>query len=269
MKRFLRIITVTISIGVLMLFCSCMHTGGVIDVIQSAEPETSRVTSTKETKTTSIKTTKTEKTTSIDEKTTEKATEADTEAETESEEVESAENNKYFDLIDMDGFRDSLGTYHVIIKILAKKDVQANCTVIAYDDAGNVVEKSEDDIVLTEGEENFFELTFENDIKQLQLQDRLTFKNDSFLTGVRKGVEMVQYNKSGEYLYITFKQNVDKLDGFEKYKILLYNDDKIVGTESSYFCLETENLIGKDSTDIAEIWVWGTDFDRIEYYYEP
>ena len=267
MKRFIRIITVTISIGALMLFCSCMHTGGVIDIIQSAEPETSRVTSTKATKSTKAKSTKSEKTTSADEtKEKEKATNPDKEIDENEQDLEA---NDYYDIIDYGAYVDSLGYQHGIVKVLGKENVRACGTIILYDEAGNIVEKSDDEIVLTKGEENFFEFTFEHDISNLESEERVIFKEDSFFNGERNGVEMVQYNQSGENLYIAFKQNVDELGGFEKFKILLYNGDKLVGSEIGFFNVYTDNLLGKGSTDIAELWVWGTDFDRIEYYYEP
>ena len=89
------------------------------------------------------------------------------------------------------------------------------------------------------------------------------------MTGERNTVEMVQYNQTGDDLYITFKQNVDNLDYFAKFKLLFYKDDKIVDTEDGYFSTCVENLNGNGATDEAKIWAYGTDYDRIEYIFEP
>ena len=89
------------------------------------------------------------------------------------------------------------------------------------------------------------------------------------MTGERNTVEMVQYNQTGDDLYITFKQNVDNLDYFAKFKLLFYKDDKIVDTEDGYFSTCVENLNGNGATDAAKIWAYGTDYDRIEYIFEP
>jgi len=157
----------------------------------------------------------------------------------------------------------------VIHKVLAKKDVSVSATLLAYGADGNVMEKSSDDIVLTVGQNNFFHYSFEGDISSANIQANAQAKKDSFMTGERNAVEMVQYNQTGDDLYITFKQNVDELDYFAKFKLLFNKGDKIVDTEDGYFSTYAENLNGKGSTDVASIWVYGTDFDRIEYVYEP
>lgn len=86
-------------------------------------------------------------------------------------------------------------------------------------------------------------------------------KKDSFMTGERNAVEMVQYNMSGDDLYVTFEQTGDELGSFAKFKLLFYKGDQIVDTEDGYFNIYAENLNGKGSTDVASIWVYGTDFD--------
>ena len=89
------------------------------------------------------------------------------------------------------------------------------------------------------------------------------------MTGERNAVEMVQYNQTGDDLFITFKQNVDELDYFAKFKLLFYKGDKIVDTEDGYFNIYAENLNGNGATDVAKIWAYGIDYDRIEYIFEP
>lgn len=151
----------------------------------------------------------------------------------------------------------------------AKKDVSVSAMLLAYGTDGNVMGKSSDDIVLTAGQNNFFRYSFEGDISSANIQADAQAKKDYFMTGERNTVEMVQYNQTGDDLYITFKQNVDEIDYFAKFKLLFYKDDKIVDTEDEYFSTCVENLNGNGATDVAKIWAYGTDYDRIEYIFEP
>ena len=61
--------------------------------------------------------------------------------------------------------------------------------------------------------------------------------------------------------------------GFRKkervFPVVLKGTYSIVDTEENYFSVSAQNLNGKGSTDVAEIWVYGVDFDRVEYVYEP
>ena len=157
----------------------------------------------------------------------------------------------------------------MIHKVLAKKDVSVSATLLAYGSDGSVLGKSSDDIVLTAGQNNFFRYSFEGDISSANIQANAQAKKDSFMTGERNAVEMVQYNQTGDDLFITFKQNVDELDYFAKFKLLFYKGDKIVDTEDGYFNIYAQNLNGNGATDVAKIWAYGTDYDRIEYIFEP
>lgn len=204
------------------------------------------------------------------------AEEEKTEAETSAPDKPSAEktentyeHNEYYDIVETSSFQNSIGTTIVIHKVLAKKDVSVSATLLAYGADGNVMGKSSDNIVLTAGQNNFFRYSFEGDISSASIQANAQAKKDSFMTGERNGVEMVQYNQTGDDLYITFKQNVDELDYFAKFKLLFYKGDKIVDTEDGYFSTYAENLNGNGATDVAKIWAYGTDYDRIEYIFEP
>lgn len=204
------------------------------------------------------------------------AKEEDTEAETSASDEPAAEktentyeHNEYYDIVETSSFQNSIGTTIVIHKVLAKKDVSVSATLLAYGSDGSVLGKSSDDIVLTAGQNNFFRYSFEGDISSANIQANAQAKNDSFMTGERNAVEMVQYNQTGDDLFITFKQNVDELDYFAKFKLLFYKGDKIVDTEDGYFSTYAENLNGNGATDVAKIWAYGTDYDRIEYIFEP
>ena len=233
------------------------------DTTTYSEPEETTETTTKTTTTTTTTTTPTEP---ID--TTEAITEAATETVAENTQ-NTYENNEYYDIVETSSFQDYFGDTIVIHKVLAKKDVTISATLLAYDTNGNIIGKSSDDIVLTAGQNNFFRYYFEGDISSASIQANAQAKKDSFMTGERNAVEMVQYNHTGDNLYITFKQNVDELDYFARFKLLFYKGDKIVDTEDGSFSIYTENLNGNGATDVAEIWTFGIDYDKIEYIFEP
>ena len=233
------------------------------DTITYSKPkETTAATTTAKPKTTTTATTTAE----------EEKTEAETSApdKPSAEKTENTyEHNEYYDIVETSSFQNSIGTTIVIHKVLAKKDVSVSATLLAYGADGNVMGKSSDNIVLTAGQNNFFRYSFEGDISSASIQANAQAKKDSFMTGERNGVEMVQYNQTGDDLYITFKQNVDELDYFAKFKLLFYKGDKIVDTEDGYFSTYAENLNGNGATDVAKIWAYGTEYDRIEYIFEP
>ena len=233
------------------------------DTITYSKPkETTAATTTAKPKTT------TTATTTAKEETTEAETSApDKPAENKAENT--YEHNEYYDIVETSSFQNSIGTTIVIHKVLAKKNVSVSATLLAYASDGSVIGKSSDDITLTEGKYNFFRYSFDGDVSSAQIQANAQAKNDSFMTGERNAVEMVQYNMSGDDLYVTFEQTGDELGSFAKFKLLFYKGDRIVDTEDGYFNIYAENLNGKGSTDVASIWVYGTDFDRIEYVYEP
>lgn len=233
------------------------------DTITYSKPkETTAATTTAKPKTT------TTATTTAKEETTEAETSApDKPAENKAENT--YEHNEYYDIVETSSFQNSIGTTIVIHKVLAKKNVSVSATLLAYASDGSVIGKSSDDITLTEGKYNFFRYSFDGDVSSAKIQANAQAKNDSFMTGERNAVEMVQYNMSGDDLYVTFEQTGDELGSFAKFKLLFYKGDQIVDTEDGYFNIYAENLNGKGSTDVASIWVYGTDFDRIEYVYEP
>ena len=233
------------------------------DTITYSKPkETTAATTTAKPKTT------TTATTTAKEETTEAETSAPDEPAAEKTE-NTYEHNEYYDIVETSSFQNSIGTTIVIHKVLAKKDVSVSATLLAYGSDGSALGKSSDDIVLTAGQNNFFRYSFEGDISSANIQANAQAKKDSFMTGERNAVEMVQYNMSGDDLYVTFEQTGDELGSFAKFKLLFYKGDRIVDTEDGYFNIYAENLNGKGSTDVASIWVYGTDFDRIEYVYEP
>lgn len=178
-------------------------------------------------------------------------------------------NNENYDVVEEGSYSDSLGHTTIIHKVLAKKNVSVNASMIAYSADGSVIGKSMSDAELTEGEYNYFRYSFEVDVSGATFETKFNAKKPSFSTGERKAVEMVDYNVSGNDLLVTFKQTGNSVGSFAQFKLLLYNGDEIVGDENGYFSVYAENLNGKDSTDVAKLWVYGKDFDRVEFFYEP
>ncbi len=179
------------------------------------------------------------------------------------------EHNAYFDIVEVASYKSSIGSTHIIHKVLAKSNVTISATLLAYGTDGNVLGKGTDEIILTEGKYNYFHYLFDSDISNASFRINATPKNDTFMIGERNAVEMVQYDISGDSLYVTLQQTGDSLGAFAQFKLLLYKGDTIVDTEENFFNISAQNLNGKGSTDVAEIWVYGVDFDRVEYVYEP
>jgi hypothetical protein len=181
----------------------------------------------------------------------------------------SYESNDYYDIVDTATLTNSLGDTVIIHKVTAKQDVSLEATLIATSADGSVIGKTSDSITLTEGQSNYFRYFFEGDVSDADIQAQVKTKSSSFGKGDSNAVEMVQYDQSDEDLYVTFKQVSDNLGAFARFKLLFYNGDQIVDAEDGYFSIYAENLDGKDTTDVAEIWVYGIDFDSVEYIFEP
>lgn len=182
---------------------------------------------------------------------------------------ETYENNSYYDVVETASWTDMLGSTHIIHKVKAKQDVSISATMLAYSESGSVIGKGSSDIVLTKGQTNYFSYFFDEDVSNAQFKPSFKTKDNSYMLGERNGVELVEYSITGDNLYLTLKQTIDELGAFAKFKILLYNGNQIIGTEEGYFSIKAENLDGKDSTDVAEVWTYGKTYDRIEFIYEP
>lgn len=178
------------------------------------------------------------------------------------------DNNEYYDIVETASYINSIGDTIIVHKVLGKQNVSVDATMIAFASDGSVVGKSTDDITLTEGQYNYFAYYFDGDVTGAELQPQAKAKSSNRRSD-DNAVEMVQYNQSGNELYITFKQVSENLGSFAKFKLLFYSGDTIVKEDYGYFSTYTENLCGIDSTDIASIWCYGLEFDRIEYIFEP
>lgn len=180
------------------------------------------------------------------------------------------DHNLCYDLVEEGSYKNSIGTTYVIHKVLAKKDCTVEGTLLAFDAAGNVLAKSTDTIVLTAGQYNYFSYMASADVSSAKLTFTVKERSESILPPDRSNVvELVQYNKSGDSLYLTLRLNGTEIDSLAQYKVLYYRNDRIVSAKDGYFSISAKNLSGNGSIDVAEIWSYGIDYDRIEYFYEP
>ena len=176
-------------------------------------------------------------------------------------------SNEFYNIVDTASYKDS-GHTVLIHKVIAKQNAALSSSIVAVAHDGSVIGKSSDDIVLTEGQFNYFWYSFDSDISNATLSVQVKSKQE-FTTGERNAVEMVQYNQAENELYITLRQVTDHIGSFAKFKLLLYNADKIVDAKDGYIAIYAENLAGAGTTDVASIWVSGIQFDRVEYIFEP
>ena len=240
-------------------------TGKVLDSSDS-DAETTETTTT----TAAPDTTEKPRTTAAKSTTKKQTTTAAEKTEAPAEESENTyQHNALYDIVDAAVYRNSIGSTVFVHKLLAKKSATVSCTLLAYAPDGSVIGKSSDEIILTEGKTNYFRYEFSADLSEATFQTNAQAKKDSFMIGERNAVEMTQYNQSGDQLYLTLEQTGDDIGSFAKFKLLFYKDDKIVDTEDGYLSLYAPNLNGKGSSDVASVWVYGTDYDRIEFMYEP
>lgn len=178
------------------------------------------------------------------------------------------ESNKLYDIVDSAIINSGYGYTHIIYKVTAKKTTSAEMSMIVYNEEGDVVGKSSDQINLIKGNNNFFLLSVSGDITDCTFDIKYSEKS-SYRQSDIVSVEMEKYNVSGYDIYITFKQVAEDIDTFSRFKILYYKDGKIVDSNSGYFSVYAENLDGVDSTDVAQLFVTNKDFDEIEYIFEP
>ena len=218
-----------------------------------------------------------EETTEVTETTEAPTTEAETETTTEAAAAaedanRSYENNDYYETIQAAAYKNELGQVIVIHKVRAKQNATVTGTFIFNASDGSVIGKSTDEIVLTAGEANYFRYEYTFDRSYSDTSYKASFKAEptsDILIGSRNAVEAVQYDHSGDTLYVSFHQVEDGLGAFAKFKLLFYNGDELVGDKEGFFNIYASNLTGKDTTDVAAIPVGDLTFDRVEYAFQP
>lgn len=184
-------------------------------------------------------------------------------------EPEAYDKNSLYDFVDTAYIHSQYSKgVTVIHKVIAKKDCTLSGTSIAYDKNDNVVGKSTDEIILSEGKPNYFRYSFTDDEQIDHFRTTFTTSSESFMAGDRNAVEMDKSNLSGDTLYLSLTQK-GKMGSFSKYKLIFYKDDEIIAVRDGYFSIDAQNLNGIGSTDVAKVWAIPDEFDRFDYIYEP
>lgn len=178
-------------------------------------------------------------------------------------------NNEYYDVVERSCFINSSGNSFIVDKVLAKKNISVSSSCVALASDGSVVGKCDDTIILTVGQYNYFCYSFEGVLSSETYKFNAHFEEDSPMIGERNAVEAIQVDRSGDELFITFKQTGNELSTFAKFKLLFYKNNEIVGTDEGFFSMSAPNLNGSGSTDVAQIWTYDTDYDSVECYFEP
>ena len=159
-------------------------------------------------------------------------------------------------------------TYYVY-KVEALKTIDASVKLIISDKKGNILDTAEDSISLTKGKQNYFRLSVDN--KFTDETNSFVFKSsssDPFWYGAEDAVKVVRYNQSGDTLYVTVKQTKDGLGDFAQLKMLFFNNGNLVSTEECDYDIDAEDLNGKGTESLMEIWVYGVTYTDIEFFFQ-
>ncbi len=159
-------------------------------------------------------------------------------------------------------------TYYVY-KVEALKTIDASVKLTISDKKGNILDTAEDSISLSKGKQNFFRLSVEK--KFADETNTFVLKSSSsnpFWDGAEDAVKVVRYNQSGDTLYITVKQTKDDLGEFAQLKMLFFNNGNLVNTEELYYDIYAEELSGKGTESLMEIWIYGVTYTDIEFFFQ-
>lgn len=184
--------------------------------------------------------------------------------------AESFKSNDFFEVVDI-CYLEGRFSNSLIIKISGKSDAQIKSSAVIYDASGNVIGKKSNTILAVGYRDNYFNFDISDnfDYKTGRIEITATAKPVSEkYENEFTAVIMEKCNISDNYLYVTVKQEADKIDTSGEFKFIFYKDGKIVGTDTEY--LYSSKLNGNGSTDVVEIWLYGkNDFDEVEFIYEP
>ena len=258
----------------------------------SGSPETigSSVDTTESTTETSEITTQEESMAENTEEITSTTTEATT---TTAETTATYENNQYYSLEDSGSFvekRYSGDVINIIHKVKANVTCSIEASAIAYDENGDVLDKVTDEVTLVKDEYNFFLFQFKDisvkEFKKATIEYSSAIKYD--LSETTRAVDydltqqigtfdspfeviMTKFSKKKDKFYLSLEFQKGYLDYFDKFKILFYKGDKIVGCEDGYFNIYAEGLKKAGDKDVVKMSIpeSAKKFDKIEFFFEP
>lgn len=203
------------------------------------------------------------------------------------------ENNQYYSLEKTSSFVSSSysgDTINIVHKVKAKTTCSIEVTAIAYDENNDVLDKSTDDVTLVKNEYNFFLFQFKDvDAKEfknanvefsssLEYDFTNTIRAEDYDITQQIGtyespfeVIMTKFNKKKDKFYLSVEFQKGYLDSFDKFRILFYKGDDIVGCEDGYFNIYAEGLKKAGDKDVIEMSIpeSAKDFDNIEFFFDP
>lgn len=178
-------------------------------------------------------------------------------------------DNPYFTVTEEGSYRNSINYTFFVHKVHSKQNVRIDSGMIAYSPDGKVIGKSSATADLTEGEDNYLLYAFDVDVTGATFVNNYNSFKPSSTAGQRDAVEMTDYNISGGYAYVSLRQVSDGMGSFAKYKLLLYHNDSIVGTDDGYYSITAKGLNKKGAVDVLKIRLRDKEVDRIEFIFEP
>lgn len=175
------------------------------------------------------------------------------------------ESNQYFDVVDSYTYKRGGYTY-IIDKVLGKQNnMHVDLTMLIYDKDDDVIEKCTPDVIVNKGYYNF--ITYWIESEDYDHHSISYTASSSWHGGDPDPVKMVKYKKKDKKVLITFEQT-GQIGSFASFKLLFFKDGKVVYHGSWYFDVYVKQLNGVGSVDVAEISL-SSDFDTVEYYYDP
>jgi len=187
----------------------------------------------------------------------EKNKKIDEEKKRNAEGVPALPTNGYFKLIDT--YTYSSGDYRHFIYVvegLSKKDQELK--IVVSDSDGNVLDTNEDNISLSVGKQNYFDVYIKEKFFKENYRYSLKIKtSDTFWSGDDDAVEYVRHNVSDNTLYITVKQTKANLGSFAQFKILYFNGTKLLDSDDGYFSIYADELDGVGSEAVIKMTLYG------------
>lgn len=175
----------------------------------------------------------------------------------------------YFEVTDTLTYQNSFGGTVIIRKVLAKQDAALISTVSFQGADRRSLNNSSDRIVLTEGEPNYFRYILPDGIPEGEEPE---FKEHLSIGGgsrTKNAVELISWSQDESGLNLNVRQNAEQLSPEARFKLLFYKEGQLVYDEFGVFAMNTDELKGPGSEASLTVLLVETDFDDIEFYYEP
>ena len=175
----------------------------------------------------------------------------------------------YFEVTDTLTYQNSFGETVLVRKVLAKQDAALISTASLTNGSGQSAGNPTDRIILSEGEYNYFRYIFPEGIPDGAAPEFSEFRSVEPARGANHAVELAEWKLEDHDLKMTVRQTAEPLSRESRFKLLFYKEGSLVGDEYGLFSLNTDALQGSGSEAELDLMLLETDFDDIEFYYEP